>query len=68
MVFISDDPRCLEEIYEIATEIGRTFKDSKGQSLSEVIETRIQELTKEFEKIYGRSGSRMWEKLLEDNS
>lgn len=66
--FISDDPECLEEIYEIAAEIGRTFKDPKGQSLSEVIEAKIQQLTKEFEKIYGKSGSRMWEKLLEDNS
>jgi hypothetical protein len=66
--FISDDSQCLEEIYEIAAKIGRTFKDPKGQSLSEVIEAKIQELRKEFEKIYGRSGSRMWKKLLEDNS
>ena len=66
--FISDDPQCLEEIYEIATDIGRTFKDLKGQSLSEVIEAKIQELTEEFEKTYGKSGSSMWEKLLEDNS
>jgi hypothetical protein len=66
--FISDDPQCLEEIYEIAAEIGRTFNDPKGQSLSEIIEAKIQQLTKEFEKIYGKSGSEMWEKLLEDNS
>jgi len=66
--FISDDPQCLEEIYEIATNVGGTFKDLKGQSLSEVIEAKIQELTKDFEKTYGKSGSSMWGKLLEDNS
>lgn len=66
--FISDDPQCVEEIYEIAAEVGRTFKDSKGRSLSQVIEDKIQQLTKEFEKIYGKSGNKMWEKLLEDNS
>ena len=66
--FISGNPKCLEEIYEIAGEIGRTFKDSQGQSLSEVIENKIQELTKEFEKIYGKSGKNMWKKLLENNS
>lgn len=66
--FISDNPQCLEEIYEIATEIGSTFKDSKGQSLYEIIEAKIHELRKEFERIYGKSGSRMWKKLLENNS
>ncbi|MCD6386173.1 hypothetical protein J7M23_10415 [Candidatus Sumerlaeota bacterium] len=66
--FISDDPQCLKEIYEIAAEIGKTFRDSKGQSLSEVIEAKIKELTVEFEKIYGKSGNKMWKKLLENNS
>lgn len=66
--FISDDPQCVEEIYEIAADIGRTFKDGSGESLSEVIEGKIQELTKEFEKTYGKSGGSLWKKLLEDNS
>lgn len=66
--FISDDPKCFEEIYEIAAEVGRGFKDPKGQTLSEVIKAKIQELTKEFEKIYGKSGSGMWKNLLKDNS
>jgi hypothetical protein len=66
--FISDDPRCLEEIYGIAAKVGKEFKDPKGQSLSEIINTKIEELTKEFEKIYGKSGSDMWKNLLEGNS
>ncbi|MEW6418433.1 MAG: PmeII family type II restriction endonuclease [Nitrospirota bacterium] len=66
--FISDDPRCLREIYEIAAEVGMEFKDPKGQSLFEVINAKIHELTKEFEKSYGKSGSDMWKNLLENNS
>jgi len=66
--FISDDPKCMEEIYDIAAEVGRTFKDPRGRSLSEVLEEKIRELTKEFEMIYGKSGSEMWKKLLEKNS
>lgn len=66
--FVSDDPKCLEKIYKIAADVGRTFKDPKENSLSEVIEAKIKELTKEFEKIYGKSGSSMWRQLLEGNS
>ena len=66
--FISDDPHCLEQIYGIAAEVGRTFKDPKGQTLSQVIEDKINELTKEFQKLYGKSGSEMWKNLLERNS
>lgn len=66
--FISDDPHCLQQIYGIAAKVGRTFKDPKGQSLSQVLENKIHELTKEFEKIYGKSGSEMWKKILERNS
>jgi hypothetical protein len=66
--FISDDPQCVEEIYEIAAEVGRTFKDQKGQFLFEVIKEKIDELTNEFEKKYGKSGDTMWKRLLKDNS
>ncbi len=66
--FISDDPQCLEQIYEIADEVGKTFKDPKGQSLSEVIEAKFHELTSEFEKIYGKCGNEMWKNLLEKNT
>ncbi|MHA1578487.1 MAG: PmeII family type II restriction endonuclease [Candidatus Freyarchaeota archaeon] len=66
--FISDDLRCLEEIYEIAAEVGRTFRDPDGRSLSEVIDSKVEELVEEFESIYGKSGERMWRNLLEFNS
>ncbi len=71
--FISDDPQCIQQIYEqqiyeIAEEVGSRFKDPKKQSLSKALEEKIYELTKEFDKIYGRSGEDMWIKLLERNS
>lgn len=66
--FISNDPQLVDKIYTIAAEIGKTFRGPQGQSLSEVVEGKIQELTAEFEKIYGKSGTDMWVKLLEYNS
>jgi hypothetical protein len=39
--FIADDLQCFQQIFEIANEVGRTFKDPHGQSLSEVVEAKI---------------------------
>lgn len=66
--FISDDPDCIDDIFDIAAEVGKSFKDPKGLTLSEIIEAKINELTREFERLYGRSGDAMWERLLERNS
>ncbi|MEW6274218.1 MAG: PmeII family type II restriction endonuclease [Bacillota bacterium] len=66
--FISGDPECLDEIYKIAADVGKTFKDKKGQSLTEVLAAKVNELIAEFVKIYGKSGNLMWEKLLAHNS
>ncbi|MCI0447483.1 hypothetical protein L0152_30265, partial [bacterium] len=66
--FISDDPNCMREIYEIAHSVGKTFKDSEGKILSEVIEVKVEELQQEFEKLFGKSGKSMWNKLLQKNS
>lgn len=66
--FISDDPQCIDKIYKIAANVGKTFRDPRGQSLSEIIEAKIQELTIQFEGLYGRSGQTMWENLLRCNS
>jgi len=66
--FISDDPNCINEIYEIAAEVGEEFRDAQGQTLSEILDTKIEELRKQFEELYGKSGSLMWENLLKHNS
>ena len=36
--FISDDPDCMSEIYEIAGDVGKTFKGTAGQTLAEVVD------------------------------
>lgn len=66
--FISDEPDCIDEIYAIAGEIGETFTDVHGQTLSEILEAKIAELRGEFELLYGESGSMMWKNLLDKNS
>jgi hypothetical protein len=66
--FISDDPTCIDEIYAIAGEVGETFRDAHGQTLSEILDVKIKELQREFELLYGKSGSTMWKHLLEKNS
>lgn len=66
--FISDNPNCINEIYTIAGEVGETFRDTKGQALSEVLEAKIAELQREFERLYGAGGSTMWMHLLDKNS
>lgn len=66
--FISDDPDCIDEIYELAAEVGRDFRDKQGMTLSQVIETKVRELETEFAQMYGGQGDAMWRKLLEHNS
>ncbi len=66
--FISDDPHCIDEIYQIAAEVGESFKGPDGQSLSQALESKIEELTAQFEALYGKSGDAMWDSLLEYNS
>lgn len=66
--FISDDPNCIDKIYEIAAKVGEEFKDAQGQTLSEILDAKIDELHRQFETLYGNSGSLMWDNLLRRNS
>ncbi|MGA9351271.1 MAG: PmeII family type II restriction endonuclease [Anaerolineae bacterium] len=66
--FISDDPDCIDEIYEIAATVGEEFRDAQGQTLSEILDAKIEELQRQFEKLYSKSGSIMWKNLLNENS
>lgn len=66
--FISDDPDCIDEIYELAAKVGETFRDAHGQTLAKIVETKIKELQRQFEEMYGKSGTSMWKKLLDGNS
>lgn len=66
--FISDDPGCMKDIYAIAGEVGEEYRDNHGQTLSEVLEEKLEELVLEFESIYGPSGTTLWTNLLKYNS
>jgi len=66
--FISDDPNCIDEIYAIAAKVGEEFRDAQGQTLSEILEAKAQELQEQFEELYGKSSHLMWENLLKRNS
>jgi len=66
--FISDDSNCIDEIYQIAGQVGEAFKGAQGQTLSVILDTKVQELQKEFEELYGAGGRKMWDNLLKRNS
>jgi hypothetical protein len=66
--FISDDPNCIDEIYEIAAMVGEECRDAQGQTLSEILDAKAEELQEQFEELYGKSGNLMWENLLKRNS
>ena len=57
-----------DEIYNIAAEVGEEFRDAQGQTLSEILDAKIEELERQFEDLYGKSGSSMWQNLLKRNS
>lgn len=63
--FISGDPNCLEELYEIAGEVARTFRDKKGRTIAQLLRKKLEQLVKEFEKTYGSGGDEMWQQLLQ---
>ena len=65
--FISDGPECVYEIYKGAGEVGQTFRDTQGQTLSEILEAKITQLQKDFESFYGTGGNTLWKNLLDKN-
>ncbi len=66
--FLSDEPDCIDVVYDIAGAVAASFRDESGQSLSEVLQSKLEELTKEFERAYGTGGDRMWGELLRRNA
>lgn len=66
--FISDDPSCVDDIYEIAARVGEQFRGAQKETLSELLGAKIEELQVEFECLYGAGGESMWQELLRRNS
>lgn len=63
--FISGDPDCLQELYEIAGEVARSFRDKRGRTIAQLLEEKLEQLLKEFEVTYGSEGDEMWQRLLQ---
>ena len=51
--FVSGDPGCQRKILQIASEVGRDYKDSRGNSLNRIIEDKIKYVEGELIKLYG---------------
>jgi len=66
--FISDEPDCIDQIYEIAAEVSRTFRDAEGRTLTQALDDKADELADEFGQLYSASGPEMWQSLLDRNS
>lgn len=66
--FISDDPNCIDEIYDIAAEVSGDYEVEPGKTLKQLLDDKISELQAEFEKLYGVSGDKMWNQILRRNS
>ncbi|RLC48364.1 MAG: hypothetical protein DRH70_01170 [Candidatus Coatesbacteria bacterium] len=66
--FISDDPKCIDEVYNIAAEVAETFRAPDGRSLRQLIIDRMEELTAQFIQLYGEDVDTMWANLLKLNS
>ena len=66
--FLSGEENCIDQIYAVVAEVSETFRDPKGRSLKEALNQKVEQLTEEFIRRYGESGSEMWERLLRENS
>ena len=63
--FVSGDPKCLDEVLEIAGEAG----DAVEATMTAAIDEKLAELVKEFSARYGATlDSSAWTKFLADNS
>lgn len=63
--FVSGDPNCLDEIFELAGKAG----DAVEATLSAAVEEKLKELIAEFTKRYGTTlDATAWKRFLADNS
>jgi hypothetical protein len=67
--FISDDPNCMDKIYRISIRVATTYRPTfrgrpVGKTLQELLDCKIDEITSQWESIYGSFGPQMWKNLL----
>lgn len=64
--FISGDKNCQQKILTIAKELGKNYKDKKGNSLTQIIERKIKNIEAELKQLYGSNNTEFWNNVLED--
>lgn len=65
--FISGDPECYKKLWLITIEVAESYTDKSGKTLKQLIDEKRDQLTKEFETIYGNGSGDFWNKFLEGN-
>jgi len=66
--FISEDPNCIDTIYEIAGQISDSFEVEPGRKLKDLLEDKLNELEQDFLELYGSNIDSMWKGILNQNS
>lgn len=63
--FISDDPNCMDEIYQLSIRVATTYRPPRARAtLQQLLDDKIGEITGQWEATYGSFGPQMWDNLL----
>lgn len=63
--FISGDSKSMEKIYTLSRKVATTYRPPRvNKALRQLLNDKIDEITREWEAKYGRFGPQMWKKLL----
>jgi hypothetical protein len=64
---LGGDTETVYEVFDIIGTICDSYTNGRGQTLTELVDTKIDELTRHFIDVYGEGGQGMWDQLLEKN-
>ncbi len=63
--FISDDPRCMDDIYQLSIQVATSYRPPRiSVSLKQLLNDKVDEITQDWEATYGTFGPQMWNNLL----
>lgn len=63
--FISGDPSCIDGIYQLSIRVATTYRPPRARAtLHQLLDNKIQEITRQWEATYGSFGPQMWDNLV----
>jgi len=63
--FISGDPNCMDAIYQLSIYVAMSYRPPRAKAtLQQLINNKIDEITRQWEAAYGPFSSQMWNNLL----